>query len=118
MGAAGRQEVRRGRARRRAPGVSLGLARRGDRRQNGRDDESGVGTGNWDTGESHPAGRDLDHTNPDVRATVKGFLRRLKAVGFKGWRYDLVKGYHPRFVGEYNDATAPGLSVGEFFDGD
>ena len=31
-----------------------------------RDDESGVGTGNPDTGERHPAGRDLDHTNPDV----------------------------------------------------
>ncbi len=28
------------------------------------------------------------------------------------------KGYHGSFVGEYNDATAPGFSVGEFFDGD
>jgi alpha-amylase len=83
-----------------------------------RDDESGVGTGNPDTGDRHPAGRDLDHTNPDVRAAVKGYLRRLKGVGFKGWRYDLVKGYHGRFVGEYNDASAPALSVGEFFDGD
>jgi alpha-amylase len=83
-----------------------------------RDDESGVGTGNPDTGERHPAGRDLDHTNPAVRAAVKGFLRRLRAVGFRGWRYDLVKGYHGRFVGEYNDATAPEFSVGEFFDGD
>jgi alpha-amylase len=82
------------------------------------DDESGVGTGNPDTGERHPAGRDLDHTNPGVRAAVKGYLRRLRAVGFRGWRYDLVKGYHGRFVAEYNDASAPGLSVGEFFDGD
>jgi alpha-amylase len=83
-----------------------------------RDDESGVGTGNPDTGERHPAGRDLDHTNPDVRTVIKNYLRRLKAVGFKGWRYDLVKGYHGSFVGEYNEATAPDLSVGEFFDGD
>ena len=83
-----------------------------------RDDESGVGTGNPDTGDRHPAGRDLDHTNPDVRAAIKNYLRRLKAVGFQGWRYDLVKGYHGRFVGEYNDATAPEFSVGEFFDGD
>ncbi len=81
------------------------------------DDESGVGTGNPDTGERHPAGRDLDHTNPDVRAAVKRYLRRLRAVGFRGWRYDLVKGFHGRFVGEYNEATAPGLSVGECFDG-
>jgi alpha-amylase len=81
------------------------------------DDESGVGTGSPDTGERHPAGRDLDHTNPDVRAAVKRYLRRLRAVGFRGWRYDLVKGFHGRFVGEYNETTAPGLSVGECFDG-
>src|SRR5262249_49169648 len=83
-----------------------------------RDDESGVGTGHHDTGERHPAGRDLDHNNPDVRHTIKQYLHRLKALGFQGWRYDLVKGYHGRFVGEYNDATDPAFSVGEFFDGD
>jgi alpha-amylase len=83
-----------------------------------RDDASGVGTGNSDTGEHHPAGRDLDHTNPDVRAAIRASLRGLKAVGFQGWRYDLAKGYHGRFVGEYNEATDPALSVGEYFDGD
>src|SRR5262249_50246916 len=83
-----------------------------------RDDESGVGTGNHDTGERHPCGRDLDHTNHDVRNAIKAYLRRLKSVGFKGWRYDLVKGYHGRFVGEYNEATAPQFSVGECFETD
>jgi alpha-amylase len=83
-----------------------------------RDDDSGVGTGHPDTGERHAAGRDLDHTNPDVRAAIKTYLQRLKAVGFKGWRYDLAKGYHGRFVGEYNEATLPEFSVGEFYDGD
>jgi alpha-amylase len=83
-----------------------------------RDDESGVGTGNPDTGDRHPSGRDLDHTNPEVRTAIKTYLARLKAVGFQGWRYDLAKGYHGRFVGEYNDATDPEFSVGEFFDGD
>jgi alpha-amylase len=63
-------------------------------------------------------GRDLDHTNGDVRAAVKHYLHRLKAVGFRGWRYDLVKGFHGRFVAEYNDASAPEFSVGEFFDSD
>src|SRR5262249_40850456 len=38
------------------------------------DDESGVGTGSHDTGERHPAGRDLDHTNPGVRDAVKEYL--------------------------------------------
>lgn len=83
-----------------------------------RDDESGVGTGHPDTGERHPAGRDLDHTNPDVRATIKRYLGRLKEAGFAGWRYDLCKGYAGRFVGEYNDATSPALSVGEVFETD
>ena len=83
-----------------------------------RDDDSGIGTGAFDTGESHPAGRDLDHTNPGVRETIKGYLQRLASVGFTGWRYDLVKGYHGRFVAEYNDASEPAFSVGEFYDGD
>jgi alpha-amylase len=83
-----------------------------------RDDSSGLGTGNPDTGERYSAGRDLDHTNPDVRYAVKDYLRRLRAVGFLGWRYDLVKGFHGRFVAEYNDSSQPDFSVGEFFDGD
>jgi alpha-amylase len=83
-----------------------------------RDDSSGVGTGDWDTGESHPAGRDLDHSNPDVRATIKSYLRRLRGLGFQGWRYDLVKGFHGKFVGEYNDASQPVYSIGEYYDGD
>lgn len=82
-----------------------------------RDDESGVGTGSHDTGERHPAGRDLDHTNPGVRDAIKRYLDRLKGAGFQGWRYDLVKGFHGRYVAEYNDASQPGLSIGECFDG-
>lgn len=82
------------------------------------DDDSGVGRGNRDTGEHCPCGRDLDHTNPHVRAAIVDQLRRLRSLGFRGWRYDMSKGYHGRFVGEYNDATAPELSVGEFYDTD
>jgi alpha-amylase len=82
------------------------------------DDECGCGKGGHDTGEGFAAGRDLDHTNPEVRKTIVEYLNKLKAVGFKGWRYDLVKGFNGKFVGEYNDATSPAFSVGEFFDGD
>jgi alpha-amylase len=63
-------------------------------------------------------GRPLDHANPDVRSTVKQYLHRLKTVGFRGWRYDMAKGLPGLWVGEYNDATHPEFSVGEFFDGD
>ncbi len=83
-----------------------------------RDDESGVGQGQPDTGERHPCGRDLDHTNADVRAGIKDYLRKLKGLGFRGWRYDLVKGYAGQFVGEYNESSHPIFSIGEFFDTD
>jgi len=83
-----------------------------------REDECGIGTGNHDTGERHPAGRDLDHTNPGVRDTIKQYLHRLRSIGFQGWRYDLVKGYAGHYTGEYNDATQPELAIGEFFDSD
>jgi alpha-amylase len=63
-------------------------------------------------------GRELDHTNPTVRAAIKNYMRQLRALGFCAWRYDFSKGYHGRFVAEYNDASAPVFSVGEYFDGD
>jgi len=83
------------------------------------DNRAAVAGGNNRHSKEPPGpGRELDHNNPDVRATVKQYLHRLKAVGFRGWRYDMVKGFHGKFVGEYNDASTPEFSVGEFFDGD
>jgi alpha-amylase len=84
------------------------------------DDECGLGTGRPDSGEgTRDYGRDLDHTNPDVQAVIIEWLRWLKKdIGYAGWRYDMVKGYGAEFVGKYNDATQPELSVGEYYDGD
>jgi alpha-amylase len=71
--------------------------------------------GGTDTGEQFNGGRDLDHTNPVVQRAVIAWLKWLREdIGFVGWRWDLVKGYHPRFVGLYNDATQPAFSVAEF----
>lgn len=70
-------------------------------------------------GEAIGACRDLDHTNPRVREQIGRYLRRLKEeIGFAGWRYDMVRGFNGRHVGEYNDASQPVISVGEFWDGD
>src|SRR5256714_1006946 len=88
------------------------------------DDDCHCGTGhaeerhkNGDACEGNDAGRDLDHTNALVRAQVKEFLRMLKQeIGFAGWRYDQVRGYNGAHIGEYNDATRPVLSVGEYWD--
>ena len=38
-------------------------------------------------------------------------------MGFDGFRYDMVKGYSGRFVSQYNVATDPYFSVGEYWDG-
>jgi alpha-amylase len=67
--------------------------------------------------EGNDAGRDLDHTNSLVQTNVKAFLQKLKTeIGFAGWRYDQVRGYNGLHIGQYNDASRPVLSVGEFWD--
>ncbi len=77
-------------------------------------DSGGKPAGGADTGEQFDGGRDLDHNNPHVQQAIINWLNWLKSdIGFSGWRWDLVKGYHPRFVGMYNDATKPSFSVAE-----
>jgi alpha-amylase len=67
--------------------------------------------------EGNDSGRDLDHTSQLVQRRVKKFLQKLRdEVGFVGWRYDQVRGYNGMHIAEYNDASKPMLSVGEFWD--
>ena len=62
----------------------------------------------------YPSFRDLDHTNPDVRRDIFRYLLSLKSLGYRGWRYDMVHGYHARRVMQYNQRTQPTFSVGEY----
>lgn len=74
-------------------------------------------TGAPDTGDDFNGSRDLDHTNPKVRAGIKAYLDFLKNdLGYIGWRYDMVKGYSANYVGEYNKAGDAEFSVGEYWD--
>ena len=73
-------------------------------------------SGAADTGEEFPGSRDLDHTNLTVQNGVKDFLSRLKALGFKGWRWDVAKGFAPVYFGNYIQASQPYYSVGENWD--
>lgn len=67
--------------------------------------------------EGNEAGRDLDHSSSRVRKQVQRFQQMLKdEIGFAGWRYDQVRGYSGKHIGQYNDASRPRLSVGEFWD--
>jgi alpha-amylase len=58
--------------------------------------------------------RDLDHTNKSVRSDIIRYLLQLKSLGYRGWRYDMVHGFHARWIAVYNRATQPTFSVGEY----
>lgn len=73
------------------------------------------GTGKPDTGDSFPPAPDLDHTNKKVQEDVIEWMNWLKKFGFKGWRYDYVKGYASKFNGIYDQGTSPLFSVGELW---
>lgn len=75
-------------------------------------------TGAPDTGEDFDGSRDLDHLSAIVNSNVKGYMQFLKnEMGYSGWRYDMVKGYYPTFVFDYNTSAQGYFSVGEYFDG-
>lgn len=75
-------------------------------------------TGAADTGDDFDGARDLDHTSPNVQAMVKAYLDfLLNDLGYTGFRYDMVKGYAPKYTAMYNAAAKPEFSVGEYWDG-
>lgn len=75
-------------------------------------------TGAADTGEDFDGCRDLDHTNANVQDNCKNYCKfLLEDLGYSGFRYDMVKGYHGRYTKIYNDYSKPTFSVGEYWDG-
>ena len=71
-----------------------------------------------DTGLGDTGCRDLDHTNSTTQQNIKtyeDFL--LNEMGYTGFRYDFVKGYDPKYIKTYNEASKPKFSVGEYWQG-
>ena len=69
-----------------------------------------------DTGATYAAYRDLDHTNPVVQQGIVDWMNDvLKPAGFVGWRYDYVKGFSGKYVGQYNAGSGAEFSVGEYW---
>ena len=69
-----------------------------------------------DTGDGYSAYRDLDHTNPTVQQGIVDWMNDvLKPAGFVGWRYDYVKGFAGKYVGQYNAGSNAEFSVGEYW---
>ncbi len=58
--------------------------------------------------------RDIDHTNRQVRRDIIKYLKQLRSAGYRGWRYDMVHGYHAKWLAIYNKRTEPTFSVGEY----
>jgi alpha-amylase len=63
---------------------------------------------------SYDAFRDIDHTNEQVRRDLIRYLLQLRSFGYRGWRYDMVHGYHAKWIAVYNRASEPTFSVGEY----
>lgn len=58
--------------------------------------------------------RDIDHTDKRVRRDIIKYLLQLKSAGYRGWRYDMVHGYHAKWLALYNRRSEPTFSVGEY----
>ena len=58
--------------------------------------------------------RDFNHADPVVHRDILRYLLQLKALGYRGWRYDMVHGYGARWVGCYNAVSRPTFAVGEY----
>jgi alpha-amylase len=70
--------------------------------------------GHGGTTYAYDAFRDIDHTEKRVRRDIIRYLLQLKSLGYRGWRYDMVHGFHARWAAVYNRATNPTFSVGEY----
>lgn len=72
---------------------------------------------NNDTGEGWDGCRDIDHKSANVKTIIKAYLAYLlNDLGYVGFRYDMVKGFSPSYLGIYNYSAKPTFSVGEYWD--
>ncbi len=74
--------------------------------------------GATDTGSNFEGARDLDHTNEYVQNWSKAYLQwMLNEMKYDGFRYDMTLGFHGRYLGMYNEAAQPYISVSELWEG-
>ena len=71
-----------------------------------------------DTGSKFDGLRDLDHTSEYVQEWAKTYLRwMLEVMKYDGFRHDMTLGFHGQYLGMYNEASNPYLSVSELWEG-
>ena len=70
-----------------------------------------------DTGSNFDGLRDLDHTSDYVQNWAKTYLRwMLDSMKYDGFRHDMTLGFHGQYLGMYNEASKPYLSVSELWE--
>ncbi|XP_073393185.1 probable alpha-amylase 2 isoform X2 [Physcomitrium patens] len=75
------------------------------------------GLGKPSTGEIFKGVPNLDHSSEVVANDLKNWLEWMrKDVGFECFRFDYAKGYSPKFVKAYIEASKPRLAIGEYWD--
>ena len=68
---------------------------------------------------NYAAARDWDHKNQQVQAMCRAYLQWMKnSVGYDGFRFDYVGGYHVSHIQDYLTASKPYFSVIEYWIGD
>jgi len=83
-----------------------------------------AGTGAAKEEPCYHAAPNVDHSNEEVREALISwmtYMTRPRNLGFSSLRFDFVRGYSPKYVKEYVDATTwprGELSVAEFWDDD
>ncbi len=58
---------------------------------------------------------EISHWYSTTRDDITSYLSALKSLGFDGFRYDMIKGFDPYYLGVYNDHAGAYLSVGEWY---
>jgi len=82
-----------------------------------KDDPNFHGKGNLSSGELFEAAPNIDHSQDFVKSDIGEWLVWLRThVGFDGWRFDFVKGFHGSHLKDYLEVSKPYFSVGEFWD--
>lgn len=73
---------------------------------------------NKDSGEGWDGFRDLDHASDNVQQNIYAYEEfLLNYLGYTGFRYDVAKGFAPKYFGMYNAKAGVEFSVGEYWDG-
>jgi len=82
-----------------------------------------AGTGNPKDEYVYHAAPNVDHSNQEVRDSIKSwlnFMTRPRNLGYSSLRFDFVLGYGAKYVKEYVDSTVyprGELCIGEYWDG-